>query len=67
MRKFYNWLPATQTPNYPHRGIWAQCVSDIIFLPYEKIPNGDETLLASREEFWIRKKQAYEKGINRKK
>ena len=42
-------------------------LSDIIFLPYEKIPNGDETLLASREEFWIRKKQAYEKGINRKK
>ena len=23
MRKFYNWLPATQTPNYPNRGIWG--------------------------------------------
>ena len=42
-------------------------LSDMVFLPYEKIPNGDETLLASREEFWIKKKQAYEKGINRKK
>ena len=39
----------------------------MVFLPYEKIPNGDETLLSSREEFWIKKKQAYEKGINRKK
>ena len=42
-------------------------LSDMVFLPFEKISNKDETLLASREEFWIRKKQAYEKGINRQK
>ena len=42
-------------------------MSDMVFLPIEKVLNRDETLLASREEFWIRKKQSYEKGINRQK
>ena len=42
-------------------------MSDMRFLPFEKIPQKDETLLASREEYWIRKKQSYEKGINRQK
>ena len=42
-------------------------ISDMIFLPFEKILNRDETLLASREEFWIQKLQSYEKGINRQK
>ena len=42
-------------------------MSDMRFLPFEKIYQQDETLLASREEFWIQKKQSYEKGINRQK
>ena len=42
-------------------------ISDMKFLPFEKIYNKDETLLASREEYWIMKKENYEKGINRKK
>ena len=42
-------------------------LADMLFLPIEKVTNGDETLLASREEFWIRKKQSYEKGMNRQK
>ena len=42
-------------------------MSDMKFLPFEKIPENDETLLASRETFWIRKKQSYERGINRQK
>ena len=39
-------------------------MSDMRFLPFEKIPQLDATLLAAREEYWIRKKQSYEKGIN---
>ena len=42
-------------------------LSDMVFLPFEKVLNRDETLVASREEYWIRKKQTYEKGINRQK
>ena len=42
-------------------------MSDMKFFPFKKIPENDETLLASRETFWIRKKQSYEKGINRQK
>ena len=42
-------------------------ISDMRFLPFEKITQNDETLIGSREEFWIQKKQSYEKGINRQK
>ena len=45
----------------------GHALSDMVFLPFEKVLNRDETLLASREEYWIRKKQSYEKGINRQK
>ena len=40
--------------------------SDMRFLPFE-IVAGDATLLASREEFWIKKKQTFHTGINRQK
>ena len=42
-------------------------ISDMLFVPFEKIMNRDETLLKSREEYWIRRKLSYEKGINRQK
>ena len=42
-------------------------ISDMLFVPFEKIMNKDETLLKSREEYWIRRKLSYEKGINRQK
>ena len=42
-------------------------ISMVLVIPFEKIMNRDETLLASREEYWIQKKQSYEKGINRQK
>ena len=42
-------------------------LSDMLFLPFEKIKYEDETLLASRETFWIRTKKSYEVGINRQK
>ena len=37
------------------------------FLPFEVVHNGDPTLLASREQFWIDKKKTFEIGINRQK
>ena len=40
--------------------------SDMRFLPFE-IVAGDATLLASREEFWIKRKQTFHTGINRQK
>ena len=42
-------------------------LSEMQFLPFERVFNRDETLLASREEYWIRKKQSYERGMNRQK
>ena len=42
-------------------------MADMLFLPFEKVLNRDETLLASREEYWIQKLQSYEKGMNRQK
>ena len=41
--------------------------SDMRFLPFEAIAEDDGTLLASREEYWIKKKKTLECGINRKK
>ena len=40
--------------------------SDMRFLPFEVV-HGDETMLRSREEYWIRKKKTFELGINRQK
>lgn len=42
-------------------------LSDMLFSPFEKIKNEDETLLASREAYWIHTKKSYEMGINRQK
>ena len=41
--------------------------SDMRYLPFEHVAGGDQTLLASREEYWIKKKKTLECGINRKK
>ena len=41
--------------------------SDMRFLPFEVLPTDDKTLLASREQYWIRKKKTFEVGINRQK
>ena len=40
--------------------------SDARFLPFESV-HGDETLLNSREQYWIKKKKTFELGINRQK
>ena len=40
--------------------------SDLPFLPFEVV-HGDETLLSSREQYWIKKKRTFELGINRQK
>ena len=40
--------------------------SDLRFLPFEVV-HGDETLLSSREQYWIKKKRTFELGINRQK
>ena len=40
--------------------------SDARFLPFEVV-HGDETLLNSREQYWIKKKKTFEFGINRQK
>ena len=40
--------------------------SDARFLPFEVV-HGDETLLNSREQYWINKKKTFEFGINRQK
>ena len=42
-------------------------LSHMRFLPFEVVHNGDPTLLASREQFWIDKKKTFEIGINRQK
>ena len=41
--------------------------SDMKFLPFEVVNSNDQTLLASRESYWIQKKKTYEYGINRRK
>ena len=42
-------------------------LSDLRFLPFEKVNSNDPTVLASRETFWIQKKETYKLGINRQK
>ena len=37
------------------------------FLPFEVVPSGDPMELASRESYWIEKKQLLEFGLNRQK
>ena len=41
--------------------------SDLRFLPFEVVKGNDPFLLASREQYWIRKKKSFELGINRQK
>ena len=41
--------------------------SDLRFLPFEIVKSNDATLLASREQYWIRKKQTFGVGLNRQK
>ena len=40
--------------------------SDMRFLPFEKVFGEDQTLLSSREEYWIQEKKTLEFGINRR-
>ena len=42
-------------------------MSDMRFLPFEVVHSGDPMELASRESFWIEKKQLLEFGMNRQK
>ena len=43
-------------------------VSDMIFTPFEKVWKKDETLLRSREEYWIEKKQTFTgRGMNKER
>ena len=49
-----------------HFNLPGHSSSDMRFLPFEVV-TGDSTLLASREEFWIRKKKTLESGINLQK
>ena len=41
--------------------------SDLRILPFETVRGNDPFLLASREQYWIRKKKTFELGINRQK
>ena len=41
--------------------------SDLRFLPFEVVNGNEPFLLASREQYWIRKKKSFELGINRQK
>ena len=42
-------------------------LSDLRFLPFESVNSSDPTVLASREQYWISKKQTFNLGINRQK
>ena len=41
--------------------------SDLRFLPFEVVQGDDPFLLASREQYWIRKKKTFQVGLNRQK
>ena len=49
-----------------HFSLPGHSASDIRFLPFELVTGGEEAL-ASREQYWIRKKRTFECGINRQK
>ena len=49
-----------------HFNLPGHSSSDMRYLPFE-IVHGDATLLASREEYWIKTKKTFEFGINRHK
>ena len=40
-------------------------VSDMLFLPFEKLRKSDATMLNVRERFWINKKETLINGLNR--
>ena len=42
-------------------------LSDLRFLPFEKVMSNDPMVLASREQYWIAKKETFSLGINRQK
>ena len=42
-------------------------LSDLRFLPFESVMSDDPTVLASREQYWIQKKETFKLGINRQK
>ena len=42
-------------------------LSDLRFLPFEQVMSSDPTVLASREQYWIARKETYSLGINRQK
>ena len=39
-------------------------VSDMLFIPFEKLRKKDQTLLDLREKFWINKKNTAKTGLN---
>ena len=49
-----------------HFNLPGHSSSDMRFLPFELVV-GDATLLASREQYWIKKKGTFETGLNRQK
>ena len=49
-----------------HFNLPGHSSSHMRYLPFECVA-GDATLLASREEYWIRKKKTFESGINLQK
>ena len=50
-----------------HFNLPGHSSSDMRFLPFESVAGGDATLLASREQYWIKKKGTFETGLNRQK
>ena len=50
-----------------HFGQQGHKLSDLRFLPFEVVQSNDATVLASRETFWIEKKETFKLGINRQK
>ena len=50
-----------------HFHLPGHSISDMKFLPFEKVNSDDPTLLKSREEFWILRKENLQHGINHQK
>ena len=50
-----------------HFSLPGHKISHMRFLPFEVVNSGDPMELASRESYWIEKKQLLEFGMNRQK
>lgn len=54
-----------QKPVAEHFNLPGHSVSDMKFLPFEKIFPEDDTLLREREKFWIKQKKTFLFGLNK--